>query len=85
MKGFEVNKTPITIVNLGGQFFALSDICTHEHCLVSGGFIDAGNIVCPCHGSQFDAKTGSVKNLPATEPLKTYGVKVEKGEIFVKV
>ncbi len=85
MRGRKVGDTPVVLANVGGQFFALSDICTHEHCELHGGYMEGTDIVCPCHGSQFDAKTGKVDNLPATEDLKTLEVKVKDGEIFVKV
>lgn len=85
IRGFDVAGTKIALINLGGEFFAVNDICTHEHCKMDGGFVEDKNIVCPCHGSAFDLKTGAVKNLPATEPLKVYEVKMDKGEVFVNL
>jgi 3-phenylpropionate/trans-cinnamate dioxygenase ferredoxin subunit len=41
--------------------------------------------VCPLHGSVFDVRTGEVLNLPATEPVRTYPVKVEAGVVKVSV
>lgn len=85
MKTFDLNGEKITLVNLGEQFFATSSICSHEHCEMDGGWLEGQNIVCPCHGSQFDLKTGEVKSLPATESLKTYETQIKEGEVFVKI
>ena len=85
IRGRKVGDVPVALINLGGEIFATSDICSHEQCELHGGYVEGTDIVCPCHGSQFDAKTGQVKNLPATEPLKIYQVKVENGEVFVKL
>ncbi len=84
VKKFEVNGEAVAVVNLGGEFFAMNDICTHEQCSLSGGWVEEGKLTCPCHGSQFDVKTGAVDNPPATVPEKNYEVKVESGEIWIK-
>lgn len=44
---------------------ALSAICTHQSCAVGAS---NGQIVCPCHGSEFDLN-GNVLKGPATRPL----------------
>lgn len=62
-----------------GTFKAFSAICTHQGCTV--GSVSGGTINCPCHGSQFSAADGSVKNGPATAPLREIAVKVEGGSI----
>ncbi|MGI5156730.1 Rieske (2Fe-2S) protein [Microbispora sp. CA-102843] len=50
-----------------GQFKAFSATCTHQGCPVAS--VSNNEIVCPCHGSKFSAKDGSVTNGPATKPL----------------
>ncbi|GAA0405328.1 Rieske (2Fe-2S) protein [Microbispora corallina] len=50
-----------------GDFKAFSAVCTHQGCTV--GSVSNGTINCPCHGSKFSAKDGSVANGPATQPL----------------
>jgi len=50
-----------------GQFKAFSATCTHQGCPV--GSVSNNEIICPCHGSRFSAKDGSVTNGPATRPL----------------
>ena len=62
-----------------GQFKAFSKICTHQGCPVSS--IDAGAIICTCHGSKFSIEDGSVKTGPATKPLTEKKVTVDGDSI----
>jgi Rieske Fe-S protein len=64
-----------------GQFKAFTAICTHQGCLVSK--IENGTITCPCHGSQYSASDGSVKNGPAQLPLAAKTVTVSGDTITV--
>ncbi|MEU7693689.1 Rieske (2Fe-2S) protein [Microbispora hainanensis] len=50
-----------------GEFKAFSATCTHQGCPVAS--VSNNEIVCPCHGSRFSAKDGSVTNGPAARPL----------------
>jgi cytochrome b6-f complex iron-sulfur subunit len=51
------------------SFAALSAICTHLACVISG--FGNGVYVCPCHGSQFTT-SGSVVSGPASSPLPQF-------------
>ena len=63
-----------------GSFRAFSAICTHEGCIVNS--VSNGTINCPCHGSKFSIKDGSVVNGPAPSPLPAIAIKVEGTSIF---
>jgi Rieske Fe-S protein len=58
-----------------GSFKAFTAVCTHQGCIVST--VSGGTINCPCHGSRFSIKDGSVVNGPATQPLAAIAIKVE--------
>ena len=58
-----------------GSFKAFTAVCTHQGCIVNQ--ISSGTIDCPCHGSKFSIKDGSVVNGPATSPLAAIPIKVE--------
>ena len=60
---------------------AFSATCTHQGCTV--GAPDQGRIVCPCHGSVFDARTGQVVSGPATRPLPAVKVVVRDGQVVL--
>jgi Rieske Fe-S protein len=57
------------------SFKAFTAVCTHQGCTV--GTVAGGTIDCPCHGSKFSIKDGSVVNGPATLPLAAIAIKVE--------
>ena len=63
--------------------FALDDICSHEYSKLSEGDVWGGEVYCQKHGSRFNLHTGAVTGLPATQPVRTWDVKVEAGEIWV--
>jgi Rieske Fe-S protein len=64
-----------------GEFKAFSAICTHQGCTV--GQVAHGTIDCPCHGSEFSVKDGSVVRGPATQPLPEKRVTVNGDRIRV--
>lgn len=63
------------------DFKAFSAICTHQGCVVSN--VSDGIISCPCHGSQYSIKDGSVQGGPAPRPLPEKGIKVQGSEIVL--
>lgn len=75
---------PVVVVKLGENIYALDDVCVHAGCSLAGGHLEGGSIVCPCHGSQYDLRDGSVINGPATMPEPHYDVRVQNGMIEVK-
>lgn len=62
-----------------GDYKAFSAVCTHMQCLVT--MVRHGVIVCPCHGSEFSIKDGSVVRGPASAPLPSVEVEVDHGEV----
>lgn len=64
---------------VAGQFKAFSAVCTHQQCLVTQ--VSNGIIQCPCHGSQFSIKDGSVVGGPAPAPLPSEKIAVKNGKI----
>ncbi|MGW5738026.1 MULTISPECIES: Rieske (2Fe-2S) protein [Streptomyces] len=61
------------------EYKAFSTICTHERCPINK--LQGHKLICPCHGSQFDATNGKVLHAPAVSPLEELPVKVEDGKI----
>ncbi len=58
----------IVIQAKAGKFVAFDAVCPHAGCTV-GYDQAAAVIICPCHGSQFNAATGAVESGPAATGL----------------
>ena len=54
------------------SFTALTAVCTHEACTVSG--FQNQTYVCPCHGSQYNL-SGAVVQGPAPLPLRQFATR----------
>ncbi|CAB4903422.1 unannotated protein [freshwater metagenome] len=64
-----------------GEFKAFSAVCPHQGCLVAG--VSDNVIVCPCHGSLFNASTGDVEQGPAVRGLAPVAVKDLNGTLVL--
>ena len=62
-----------------GTYKGFSAICTHEQCLVDQ--VANGTIDCPCHGSEYSIKDGSVVAGPAPKPLPAAPISVSGNQI----
>ena len=74
----------VVVFNLGGEYFAIEDVCTHDGGALTGGVIEGEEIVCPRHGARFSIRTGAALTAPAYEPTPTFPVRVENGVIQVR-
>jgi 3-phenylpropionate/trans-cinnamate dioxygenase ferredoxin subunit len=77
----EVADRPIVIFNIGGQFFAIGDVCSHDDGPVGEGELEGFKITCPRHGAEFDVRSGKVLELPAVVDIPAYPVRVVDGKI----
>ena len=68
-----------------GSWAAFDDTCPHEECPLSEGDLDGERIICYCHSSSFDVRTGRVLSGPAEDDLAIYETRVEAGELQVLV
>ena len=85
MRAFDVGGKTVAIASANGNLYAFDDICSHAMCSLTEGDLEGTKVVCPCHDSWFDITTGEVLNPPAYEPVDTFLVRVEDGDIQVQV
>jgi Rieske Fe-S protein len=78
--GIVLSNPNVVLTRSGSTVNAFSSICTHQGCPVNA--VRDGKILCPCHGSQFDASTGAVVGGPAPRPLPRVAIIVVKGEVM---
>jgi 3-phenylpropionate/trans-cinnamate dioxygenase ferredoxin subunit len=83
MKRVDIGARRILLANVGGQFYAVDDTCTHEDASLSRGALRGEWVKCPLHGSRFNVRTGEVVEEPASEKLATYPVRLEAGEVWI--
>lgn len=84
--GVEIDDTPVALVRTGDdEVYALRDVCSHAEVALSEGEVYNHTIECWLHGSCFDLRTGKPTNPPATQPVSTYRVKVEDGDVYVSL
>jgi nitrite reductase/ring-hydroxylating ferredoxin subunit len=78
--------TRIAVANVGGNYYAFDDACTHEQCsLTEMGELAGTTVTCTCHGSEFDISTGKVLAPPATMPVKVYATRVEGDAVHIDI
>ena len=79
-----VGNTSVAIYNVEGTFYATSNLCLHRGGPLGQGLLEGHAVMCPWHAWSWDVKTGeNVAN--GSLRIPTYEVKVEGGQVFVKV
>jgi 3-phenylpropionate/trans-cinnamate dioxygenase ferredoxin component len=81
----DLNGEHVLLSKIGGEVFAVAGTCTHEEADLALGFVMEDEVTCPLHLSRFALRDGSVKNPPATTPLRTFPVEIRGNKIFVLV
>ena len=83
----EVNDRLVVLFRIGGNYYALDDVCTHDGGPLSEGSLDtkACTIACPRHGAKFDIKNGAALTMPATQATQSHEVKIIGDQILIKL
>ena len=90
-KKAEVEGTEILIANVNGDYYAISNKCSHMGTPLSEGVLQGNIVTCRKHNAQFDVTTGKVVTRPKVaflhpkiKDVASYQLKVENGNIMVK-
>jgi len=84
-KCVDVKGKTIAVFNLGGEFYAIDDTCSHEEGPLSEGFVEGDEVECPWHAARFNIKTGAHTCAPAYEDVAKYRVRVSGDDVEVEV
>jgi 3-phenylpropionate/trans-cinnamate dioxygenase ferredoxin subunit len=84
-KQIDLDGVAVALFNVGGQYYAIEDVCTHDGAPLASGRFTGNYIVCPRHGARFDVCTGKALTMPAVESVDTYPVKIEGNDVLVEV
>lgn len=84
MKSIRIDRTDIAVVLVDGKLHAFEDTCTHANCSLSPGEVEENDeVICYCHTSIFNYKTGQVLSGPAGRAIRVFPVEVRGDDIFV--
>ena len=81
----EIDERPIVLLNIGGELFAVGDVCTHDDGPLGDGDVEDLVIICPRHGARFDLRNGKAISLPAFVDIPAYPTKLLDGKILVGI
>jgi len=81
----ELEDRIVALFHVGGEFYCIDDVCTHDGGPLSEGKLVDFAIACPRHGAKFDIRTGKALTMPATEDTVAHEVKVENGQVYVRI
>jgi cytochrome b6-f complex iron-sulfur subunit len=71
------------VVSLNGTTSVFSSRCSHAGCRISKS--EGNQLICPCHGSRYDALSGKVIKGPSLENLKKLTFRLDKpgGDVII--
>lgn len=81
---FAFEEETIVVFNVGGKFYAIADVCTHDGGPLEDGDLEGYEIECPRHGARFDIRNGDALSMPAVVPVPCYQTKVEGDTLYVE-
>ena len=84
----EIEEMYVAVFNVGGNFYAIEDVCTHDQGPLGEGklYADEDNpkVECERHGATFELKTGK-PTFPAVVPVARFPVQVAGDEVQVNI
>ena len=84
-KIFAVGEKRLALFNVGGEYYCIGDICSHDDGPVAEGECDGYSIECPRHSAKFDLRDGSVLYFPAIRGIPSYPVEIVGDELTIDI
>jgi len=78
-----VDTTPVCLVKIKEEVFAVEDTCSHAEASLSEGELNGYRIECWLHGAEFDLRTGEAVVPPAVAPLKRFIVERNSDQLLI--
>ena len=68
----------ILVTNVGGNYYAMANICNHAGAEFHEGELNGKELTCPWHGAKWDVTTGNQVWFPQKlKPEETFKISVE--------
>ena len=82
-KRVKVGDQEIALWHVQGKFYAIDNVCAHQHfAMLHQGILEGLTVACPMHGWTFSLETG--RATIGNGKLKTYAVKVVGDFVWVE-
>lgn len=85
LKAALAEDTPVLVLRHREGVHAIHNRCSHRGCLLSDGEAEGHVVTCPCHGSRFDVRDGSIVRGPATAGQPAFETREREGKLEVKL
>ena len=82
---FDIGGTGIVICRFRDEYFAIENRCSHALATFDEGRMRGYRIMCPLHGGSFDIRDGACTGLPATQPIRSFPLRIVGGMIEVAI
>lgn len=86
MAHLTVGGREILIANVGGQYYATGNTCSHAGAELHEGELNGKELICPWHGAKWDVTTGNQIWFPQKlKEIGNYKVTIENGTMYVEL
>jgi len=76
----------VLVANVGGEYYAMSNICNHAGAELHEGEINKKELTCPWHGAKWDVTTGELLWFPTKlKAEESFKVSAENGTVFLEM
>ena len=83
MRSVWLGQQQVLLANVDGNFYAISDTCSHMGGALSDGELDGEQVECPLHGAAFNVVTGEVLGPPARKAVQAHEVRISGNDILL--
>ena len=75
----------IALFRIGEAHYAVDNLCTHGQARLCDGFVEGFEVECPLHQGRFDLRSGAATGEPASEALRSYPIRIDRGRVSVRL
>lgn len=86
-ESFVVGGARVAVFNVGGEFYAIEDRCSHADAPMADGYVHKRElcVACPWHGAEFDLKTGKALTPPACEDIQAFPTSLVGDDVVIEI